>query len=226
MDLDPEPVHPVIVDRATWEQAQRTGAERGNVRDPETPRGRRGRRYVLRSRIRCRACQRRMCGTWRASSSGAVYVYYRCPHNPADPRHTAAHPDHGPDSVREDTMLTALGQFFDTYVFGYDRASLLATLLPATDADHAETQARHAARLRTELARIDTAERGLISELEQPADPGDPAARPTGPASANASPSCTPSAPAPRPGSPSSRPPPRTTTTPACSTPYPLPPGS
>lgn len=45
---------------------------RETVRDPETPTGRRGRRYVLRSRIRCRACQRRMCGTWRASSSGTV----------------------------------------------------------------------------------------------------------------------------------------------------------
>jgi site-specific DNA recombinase len=173
----PQPVHPVIIDRPTWEQAQKTGGERGNVRDPETPAGRRGRRYVLRSRIRCRACQRRMCGTWRASSTGTVYIYYRCPHNPADPRHIAAHPDHGPVSVREDTMLAALSQFFGTYVFGHDRADLLTELLPASDADHAEAQARQAARLRTELARIDTAERGLISELEQPADPSDPAAQ-------------------------------------------------
>ena len=73
-------------------------------------------------------------------------------------------------------MLGALGQFFDTYVFGHDRAALLATPLPASDADHAEASAQQAARLRTELARIDAAERGLISELEQPADPGDPAA--------------------------------------------------
>ena len=36
---------------------------------------------------------------------------------------------------------------------------------------------RNQARLRAELARIDTAERGLITELEEPADPGDPAAR-------------------------------------------------
>ena len=74
-------------------------------------------------------------------------------------------------------MLTALSQFFDTCVFGHDCASLLADLLPATDADHAEAEARQAAGLRTELARIDAAERGLISELEQPADPGDPAAQ-------------------------------------------------
>jgi hypothetical protein len=68
-------------------------------------------------------------------------------------------------------MLNALGLFFDQYVFGHYRAALLATQLPASDADRAEACARQAARLRTELARIDAAERGLISELEAPADP-------------------------------------------------------
>ena len=173
----PEPVHPVIIDRDTWEKAQKTGAERGNVQDPGMPTGRQGRRYLLRSMIRCRACQRRMCGRWRTSSTGAVYVYYRCPHDPGNARHIAAHPDHGPVSVREDHMISALARFLDQYVFGYDRAALLADLLPATDAEHADRQAKQAARLRTELARIDTAERALISELEQPADPGDPAAQ-------------------------------------------------
>lgn len=37
MDLDPEPTHPVIIDRTVWDAAQRIGAERGNVRDPDTP---------------------------------------------------------------------------------------------------------------------------------------------------------------------------------------------
>jgi site-specific DNA recombinase len=56
VDLDPEPVHPAIIDRDTWEAAQRIGAERGNVRDPGLP-ARYGHRYILRSRIRCRLCQ-------------------------------------------------------------------------------------------------------------------------------------------------------------------------
>ena len=33
----PEPTHPAIIDRATWDAAQTIGAERGNVRDAETP---------------------------------------------------------------------------------------------------------------------------------------------------------------------------------------------
>jgi len=141
------------------------------------PTGRQGRRYLLRSLIRCRACQRRMCGRWRTSTTGAIYVYYRCPHDPGNLRHIAAHPDHGPVSVREDHMISAFARFLDQYVFGYDRAALLADLLPATDAEHAQRQAKDTSRLRTELARIDTAERALITELEQPADPGDPAAQ-------------------------------------------------
>jgi len=127
--------------------------------------------------IRCRACQRRMCGRSRTSSTGAIYIYYRCPHDPGNLRHIAAHPDHGPVSVREDHMIDGLTRFLDQYVFGYDRAALLADLLPATDAGRAEAQAKQAARLRTDLARIDTAERALISGLEAPADPGDPAAQ-------------------------------------------------
>jgi len=173
----PEPVHPAIIDRPAWEKAQKAGAARGNVQDPGMPTGRQGRRYLLRSLIRCRACRRRMCGRWRTSSTGAVYVYYRCPHDPHNARHIAAHPDHGPVSVREDIMLAGLSQFLDQYVFGHDRAALLADLLPATDAEHAARQAKDTARLRTELARIDTAERALITELEQPAEPGDPAAQ-------------------------------------------------
>jgi len=98
------------------------------------------------------------------------------PTTPPNPRHAAAHPDHGPVSIREDTLLTALAGFFDQHLFGHDRAELLAAQLPATAAGHAEAQARQITHLNTQLNRIDTAERGLISELEAPADPADPAA--------------------------------------------------
>jgi site-specific DNA recombinase len=168
----PQPVHPPLVDRATWDEAQKIGTQRGNVRDLETPTSQPGRRYILRSRIRCRTCQRRMCGIYRpATGTGTIHIYYKCPHDPANPRHTAAHPGHPHISVREDALVQALAGFFDEYVFGYDRGALLAAQLPATAAGHAEQQARQIAHLDAQLARIDTAERGLISELEAPADP-------------------------------------------------------
>jgi site-specific DNA recombinase len=171
----PEPVHPALIDRATWDAAQQIGAQRGNIRDPEMPTSQPGRRYILRSRIRCRVCQRRMCGITRPSPSGTIHIYYKCPHDAANPRHRAAHPDHPAVSLREDVIMDALSGFFDTYVFGPDRAALLADQLPATATAQAGQHARQIAHLETELARIDTAERGLISELEAPADPADPA---------------------------------------------------
>ncbi len=172
-----EPTHPAIIDRATWDAAQRIGAERGNVRDPETPTTRQGRRYILRSRIRHHACQRRMCGTWRTSGNGRTYIYYKCPHDPANPRHAAAYPDHGTVALSETVIMAAIGSFFDQYVFGHDRAALLAAQLPATTAEHAAARDRQQRHLHAELARIDTAEHALITELEHPADPGDPAAQ-------------------------------------------------
>jgi hypothetical protein len=79
--------------------------------------------------------------------------------------------------LREDTLMEAIAGFFDQYIFGCDRAEHLAAQLPTTSAEHAEARARQEAHLRGELARIDTAEHGLITELEQPADPADPAAQ-------------------------------------------------
>ena len=98
-----EPTHEPLTDRATWDKAQKAGAERGNVRDAEKPTTQPGTRYPLRSRIRHQACQRRMYGVRRPSSSktspGTVYTYYHCPYNPSNPRHAAAHPDHPATSV-------------------------------------------------------------------------------------------------------------------------------
>jgi len=170
----PEPVHPALIDRETWQAAQVIGAERGNVRDPEMPTSQAGRRYLLRSRIRCRRCQRRMCGITR-TATGRSYSYYLCPHAQSKPGYPAPDPGHGPVSVREDAMMTAVADFLDQWVFGHERAALLAAQLPASATEQATRQAHQADRLRTELARIDTAEHALISELEQPGDPNDPA---------------------------------------------------
>jgi hypothetical protein len=116
-----------------------------------------------------------MCGIYRPVRNGTTHIYYLCPHDPANPRHTAAHPDHPHVSIREDTLVQALAGFFDQYVFGHDRAALLAAQLPATAAGHAAQQARQIAHLDAQLTRIEAAERGLITELEAPADPADPA---------------------------------------------------
>jgi site-specific DNA recombinase len=169
----PEPVHPALVDRATWDTAQAVAAERGNTRDPEMPTTQPGRRYPLRSRVRCNACQRRMTGLWRPTptkaSPNAIGIYYRCPYDTNNPRHAIAHPDHPHTSisVREELLLGKIGDFLDDYLFGHDRATLLAAQIPASAADQATRRDDQARALRSELARVDTAQAGLITELEQ-----------------------------------------------------------
>jgi site-specific DNA recombinase len=165
----PEPKHEALTDRETWKEAQTMGAERGNVRDPEMP-ARPGRHYALRSRIRHDLCHRRMCGIRRPSGNGtAEYVYYLCPYKASNPRHAAACPGHPATSVsvREDTIVAAITAFLDQYVFGYDRAAMLKDRIPVTTAEHAAARAREHARLTAEVARIDTAQAGLLTKLEQ-----------------------------------------------------------
>jgi uncharacterized protein (DUF3084 family) len=61
-------------------------------------------------------------------------------------------------------------------VFGPDRAAMLKAQLPADAAQEATRRAAQARRLDQQLAKNETAQQALISELETPADPGDPAA--------------------------------------------------
>ncbi len=175
----PAPVHPAIVDRATWEAAQDIGAGHGTSRDGDDlnshPATRRF--YPYRSRVRCRDCRRRMAGS-TYGKPGALSSYYWCPHDPATPRHAADHPDH-PRTVQAPELLLdqIVGQFFAARIFGPERAKLLAAELPATDADAAADRDAQAARLQARLKRIETAQNSCILELEQlPADPTDTAA--------------------------------------------------
>ncbi len=104
-------------------------------------------------------------------------TYYRCPHDPATPKHAADHPDH-PRTVQAPELLLdqIVGAFFADRIFGPSRAALLAAQLPATDADAAADRDAQAAALKARIRRIETAQNSQILELEQfPADPADTA---------------------------------------------------
>jgi site-specific DNA recombinase len=173
----PQPSHPALIDRATWDAAQAIGTARGNTRDAEMPTTQPGRRYPLRARIRCNACQRRMHGITKKNRQGRPYSYYVCSHDPTNPRLAALYPDHGRVTLREETISKAVAAFVAERLLGPDRKAMLAAVLPADAAEQAARHAETAGHLRKQLARIDTAERALISELETQADPADPAAQ-------------------------------------------------
>jgi hypothetical protein len=182
----PEPSHPAIITRAMFDAAQVIGAAHrtaSDTLDSAQPRARRN--YALRSRVRCRLCQRRMCGSTRSSSryysSGedAWHTYYECTHDPANPRHAALRPDHPRTvSVREDVLIGEIIQFLAQRVFGPERRALLAAQLPASEADAAAQRATHRAALIKELARIDVAQRNQILQIDGLSpDPADKAAQ-------------------------------------------------
>jgi hypothetical protein len=106
-----------------------------------------------------------MAGQGRTTTKGHL-VYYRCPHDPAIPRHVAAFPEHRNVWVREEALMAAITRFFTERVFGPGRAAMLDATLPRTAAAQAARDAARANTLRKKLAKIDTAETALISELE------------------------------------------------------------
>src|SRR5262249_18515102 len=94
------------------------------------------------------------------------YAYYACPHNPANPRHTAQAPDHPRTvRVREDDLLQVVREFLATRVFGPDRAAMLAARLPATAAEDAARREQETATLRKRLRKIDAAENAHAREI-------------------------------------------------------------
>jgi site-specific DNA recombinase len=180
VDLVRAPHPPALVDRATWDAAQKVSAARGNVQDAEQPRTRPGRRYRYRGRLWCKICKRRMRGVTRTSPTTKIpiqYTYYQCPHDPGHRAHTTAYPEHPNVMISEKALMTATASFFTQYVFGPDRAAMLTAQLPADAAAETARRAAAAKRLDQQLAKTETAQAALITELETPADPGDPAAQ-------------------------------------------------
>jgi len=94
-----------------------------------------------------------------------------CSHDPTNPRLAALYPDHPRVTLREETISQAVAAFIAERFLGPDRKAMLAAVLPADAADQAARQTEQAGHLRKQLARIDAAERALISELETQADP-------------------------------------------------------
>jgi site-specific DNA recombinase len=173
----PAPVHPAIIDRQTWEEAQTVAAGHGSSRDGEGLNSHPAtvRFYPYRSRVRSRDCQRRMAGNTYGKPT-SLSSYYRCPHNWGSPKHVADHPDHPRTVQIAETLLDrCVGAFFATRIFGPDRAALLADQLPATDAAAAADRDAQETALKARIARIESAQDSKIVELEDlPADPHDP----------------------------------------------------
>jgi len=73
--------------------------------------------------------------------------------------------------VRQDRILPVLSDFFNSHLFGPDRAELLAAQIPANAAEQARHNASEENALHGPLRRIDASQDGLIKDLEALHDP-------------------------------------------------------
>ncbi len=164
-----KPTHPAIVDRDTWEAAQKVGAEHRSSRDGAMHNPATWRTYPFRSRVRCKICKRRMCGQPKAHpdrKTPTEHIYYVCQFNPGTPRHVAAAPGHPRTvQVREDFLKAETFSGLSAYALGPGREQRLAQLIPHTATARKQQHDRQAAALRTRLKRITTQQDNLIREL-------------------------------------------------------------
>ena len=164
-----QPTHPAIVDRDTWETAQKVGAEHRSARDGAMHTPASWRTYPFRSRVRCKICTRRMCGQPKAHphrKTPTEHIYYVCQFNPATPRHVAAAPGHPRTvQVREDFLKAETFSGLSAYALAPGREERLAQLIPSTATEKKQQHDRQAAALDQRLKRITTTQDNLMREL-------------------------------------------------------------
>jgi hypothetical protein len=164
-----QPTHPAIVDRDTWETAQKAGAEHRSSRDGSIHNPASWRTYPFRSRVHCKLCKRRMCGltkTYRDRDDPASYIYYADQYNPNTPSHAAAAPGHPRTiRVREDLLRDETLRGLAAYLLAPGREQRLRQLIPATATAKKEQHDRQTAALEQRAKRIKVTQDNLMREL-------------------------------------------------------------
>jgi hypothetical protein len=129
-----------------------------------------GRLYVLRGRVRCALCGRRMEGTYQRHAN-----WYRCRFETN--RGTVAATITGPPTalqIKEERIVEALIEFMGRRLFGPDRLLLLRNELAQSVADSWREHDTDLARLRVERDDIDRALYRQTLRLEEHDDPHHP----------------------------------------------------
>jgi site-specific DNA recombinase len=160
-----QPTHPAIIDRDTWQTAQKIGAKHRSSRDGDRTNPAEWRTYPFRSRIRCKLCKRRMCGLPKSHPERAndrELIYYACPHRPSHVA-TPGHPR--TVQVREDLLRDETLRGLAAYALAPGREERLAELIPSTAAEKKEQHDRQTSALQQRAKRITTTQDNLMKEL-------------------------------------------------------------
>ncbi len=171
------PTHEAIVPRelfdAVEERARKNGGPAVKAKPKHYPQrrgGKAGRLYVLRGRMRCGICGRRMEGSHQKGSN-----WYRCQY--VSRRGEAAAEAAGHPRVlgiREDIVLEALREFMAARLFGPERLRLLGDELAASAGAEADPDAAERERLEAEQKTVEQALRRQALRMEEHDDPKHP----------------------------------------------------
>ena len=172
-----EPTHEAIISKELFagveERALRNGRGSTGAR-PKTYASRKARRpgrfYVLRGRVRCGLCGRRMEGSHQKGSN-----WYRCQYVS---RHSVAAAEASGHprvlGIKEDVVLDALRDFMAERLFGPDRLRLLSDELAAVAGGDLQNFDSERKRLQAEQKKVDDALRRQALRLEEHDDPDHP----------------------------------------------------
>lgn len=173
----PTPTHEAIVPRELFDQVEQRAERNKNVaKTPTTARAhggggkRKGRTYVLRGRVRCGLCGRRMEGSHQRHKN-----WYRCLY--AARRGTVAADVAGHPRVlgiKEEIILDAMIDFLGRRVFGPDRLRLLSVALAKATDESWEDHDAELGRLAKEQADVERSLHRQTLRLEEHDDPAHP----------------------------------------------------
>jgi site-specific DNA recombinase len=167
------PTHPVIVPKELFDQVDDRArdnidaAKEAPAAYPTRRTRRTGRVYVLRGRVRCALCGRRMEGTHQKGSN-----YYRCRVNAtrgAGAARDTAHP--GALQIKENTVLDAVLEFMDRRLFGPERLEHLREELASVTSSQDYGHTEELAGLQAELNDIDQSVYRQSLRMEEHDDP-------------------------------------------------------
>jgi site-specific DNA recombinase len=171
------PVHEVIVPKELFDQVEERAQRNEAVSKAPTARGytgrpgiRSGRTYVLRGRVRCGMCGRRMEGSHQKGKN-----WYRCQYvsrrgNVA--ADLAGHPR--VFGIKEETVLDAVSEFLAERLFGPERLLLLRKELALADSVEWKQHDAQTDRLAGELRDVDRSLHRQTLRLEEHEDPNHP----------------------------------------------------
>jgi site-specific DNA recombinase len=171
------PVHEAIVPKELFDQVEERAQRNEAASKAPTARGytgrpgvRSGRTYVLRGRVRCGMCGRRMEGSHQKGKN-----WYRCQYvsrrgNVA--ADLAGHPR--VFGIKEEVVLDAVSEFLAERLFGPERLRLLRKELARADSAEWKQHDAQADRLAAELRDVNRALYRQTLRLEEHDDPGHP----------------------------------------------------